>query len=55
MTTTHHSKQEEFFMAIGDPVDSRTIPPPKPGKAKRAERRERARALAPKYRTELSI
>ena len=30
--------QEEFFMAVGDPVDSRTAPPPKLGPAEQAER-----------------
>ena len=47
--------QEEFFMAIGDPVASRTAPPPTIGKAEQAERIENAKALAPQYRTELLI
>jgi uncharacterized cupin superfamily protein len=47
------SGQEEFFMAVGDPVDSRTAPPPKLSEAERAERVQRAKALSGKYRTEL--
>jgi quercetin dioxygenase-like cupin family protein len=47
--------QEEFFMAVGDPVDSRTAPPPKLSEAERAERIQRAKALAAKYRTELLL
>jgi quercetin dioxygenase-like cupin family protein len=45
--------QEEFFVAVGDPVDSRTAPPPKLSPAEQAERIQRAKALAAKYRTEL--
>jgi uncharacterized cupin superfamily protein len=47
--------QEEFFMAVGDPVDSRTAPPPKLSLAERAERIERAKSLAAQYRTELLV
>ena len=47
--------QEEFFMAVGDPVDSRTAPPPKLSDAERAERIQRAKALSAKYRTELLV
>jgi quercetin dioxygenase-like cupin family protein len=47
--------QEEFFMAVGDPVDSRTAPPPKLSQAEQAERGQRAKALAAKYRTELLV
>ena len=47
--------QEEFFMAVGDPVESRNAPPPKLSPAERAERIERAKALAAKYRTELLV
>ena len=47
--------QEEFFMAVGDPVDSRTAPPPKLSKAEQAERVQRAKALSAKYRTELLV
>jgi quercetin dioxygenase-like cupin family protein len=45
--------QEEFFLAIGDVVDSRTAPPPKLSEVERAERLQRAKALSAKYRTEL--
>jgi quercetin dioxygenase-like cupin family protein len=45
--------QEEFFMVVGDPVDSRIAPPPKLNEAERAERIQRAKALSAKYRTEL--
>jgi quercetin dioxygenase-like cupin family protein len=47
--------QEEFFLAVGDPVDSRTAPPPQLGNAERAERMQRAKALSAKYRTELLV
>jgi hypothetical protein len=47
--------QEEFFMAVGDPVDSRTAPPPQLGNPGRAERIQRAKALSAKYRTELLV
>jgi uncharacterized protein YbjT (DUF2867 family)/quercetin dioxygenase-like cupin family protein len=45
--------QEQFFLAIGDPVATRTAPPPKLSEAEQAERRARAVALAPQFRTEL--
>ena len=44
--------QEEFFMAIGDPVDARTAPPPNLTEQEREQRRRKARELGPKYRTE---
>jgi quercetin dioxygenase-like cupin family protein len=47
--------QDEFFLAVGDPVDSRTAPPPKLSEAERAERIQRAKALAAKYRTVLLV
>jgi len=47
--------QEEFFMAVGDPVGSRTAPPPKLSPAEQAERIQRAKALSAKYRTELLV
>jgi quercetin dioxygenase-like cupin family protein len=47
--------QEEFFMAVGDPVDSRTASPPKLSKAEQTERVERAKVLSAKYRTELLV
>jgi hypothetical protein len=45
--------QEEFFVEVGDPVDSRTAPPPKLSLAEQTERIQRAKALSAKYRTEL--
>jgi quercetin dioxygenase-like cupin family protein len=45
--------QEEFFMAIGVPVESRTTPPPKLDEASQAAFVAKVQALAPKYRTEL--
>ena len=45
--------QEEFFMEVGDPLDSRTSPMPKLDNAEMEERMKKAKALAPKYRTEL--
>jgi hypothetical protein len=42
-------------MAVGDPVDSRTAPPPKLSTEERAERIQRAKALSAKYRTELLV
>jgi quercetin dioxygenase-like cupin family protein len=47
--------QEEFFLAVGDPVDSRTAPPPRLSAAERAERIQRAKALSAQYRTELLV
>jgi hypothetical protein len=49
------SGQEAFFMAIGDPVDSRTAPLPKLSTAEQAERIQRAKALSARYRTELLV
>jgi quercetin dioxygenase-like cupin family protein len=43
---------EEFFAAIGEPVASRTAPPPERSADERAERGKQAAALAPKFRTE---
>lgn len=43
---------EEFFMAVGDLVATRTTPAPKLSEAEQAERRAKAQALAPKYRSE---
>src|SRR5882672_6377401 len=47
--------QDEFFLAVGDPVDSRTAPPPRLSPAEQAERIQRAKALSAKYRTELLV
>jgi quercetin dioxygenase-like cupin family protein len=45
--------QEEFFMAVGFPVDNRTSPPPKPSKEEQAEKGRLLATLLPKYRTEM--
>ena len=45
--------QEEFFLAVGVPVATRTTPPPKPDKAAEAEMMVKIIALLPKYRTEM--
>ena len=45
--------QEEFFKAVGVPVATRTTPPPQLDEAAQMAFMEKARALAPKYRTEL--
>ncbi len=45
--------QEEFFMAVGVPVDSRSSPSPAMSKEEKAEKGKLAKALAPKYRTEM--
>ncbi len=49
------SGQEEFFTAIGDPVDSRTAPPPQLDDDARAARMANAQRLAHRYRAELLI
>ncbi len=45
--------QEEFFLAVGVPVGSRTAPPPEPDEASQAAFVAKAQELAPRYRTEL--
>ncbi|MGB7976226.1 MAG: cupin domain-containing protein [Roseiarcus sp.] len=45
--------QEELFMAIGFPVDSRTAPPPKVSAEAQVEMAKLLETLAPKYRTEI--
>jgi quercetin dioxygenase-like cupin family protein len=45
--------QEEFFSEVGVPVSSRTTPPPILDKAAQAAFLSKAKALAPKYHTEL--
>ena len=47
------SGQEDFFLAVGVPVKTRTTPPPKLDAAAQAELKARVAALAPKYKTEL--
>ena len=44
--------QEEFFMEVGVPVETRTTAPPKPDAAAQQAFRAKAEALAPKYKTE---
>jgi quercetin dioxygenase-like cupin family protein len=45
--------QENFFREVGVPVATRTTPPPKLDAAGMAQFLAKAKALAPKYRTEL--
>ncbi len=45
--------QDAFFKLVGDPMKSRTSPPPKLGEGDLAERGRRAAALAPRFRTEM--
>lgn len=45
--------QEDFFREVGVPVATRTTPPPKLDKQQQQEFMEKAKALAPKYHTEL--
>jgi len=44
---------ERFFQEIGVPVATRTTPPPAMNEKQMAEFLEKAKAIAPKYRTEL--
>jgi quercetin dioxygenase-like cupin family protein len=44
--------QEEYFMAVGVPVASRSAPPPKLDEASQAAVKAKAEALASQYRTE---
>src|SRR5947208_4238656 len=46
------SGQEEFFMAVGTGVASRTAPPPKLDEDTQAALKAKAETLAPHYRTE---
>jgi len=45
--------QKDFFLAVGDPLESRDAPPPALNDRQKAERRGRAQRLAATYRTEL--
>ncbi len=45
--------QEEFFLAVGIPLESRTSPPPRPTQEEQAERGKLIESLLPKYRTEM--
>jgi quercetin dioxygenase-like cupin family protein len=44
---------DRFFLEVGVPVATRTSPPPRLDEQQMAEFLERAKAIAPKYRTEL--
>src|SRR5882757_5687466 len=44
--------QEEFFMAVGIPLPTRTTPPPKLDASAQAAMKRKAEALAANYRTE---
>ena len=46
---------DEFFLAVGDPLESRTSPRPQHDEAGLKEQIERIKAFAPKYRTEVLI
>ena len=45
--------QEEFFLAIGEPDDSRIAPPPKLDEEQQKAKMKLAKELSAKYRTEL--
>ena len=45
--------QEEFFLTIGDPVPTRTSPPPEMDDDAKAARMTKALSLVSKYRTEI--
>ena len=47
--------QEEFFAQVGVPVATRTTPPPPLDAAAQAAFLEKAKSLAPKYKTELLL
>jgi quercetin dioxygenase-like cupin family protein len=47
------SGQEDFFLAVGVPVKTRTTPPPKLDAAAQAELKTKIGTLAPRYKTEL--
>jgi quercetin dioxygenase-like cupin family protein len=53
LCTVASAGAEAFFLAIGDPVPTRTAPPPKLDDAARAERAAKAKALAPRFRNEI--
>jgi len=53
LCTCSPAGQEEFFVAIGVPLPTRTETPPEPDATSVADFRAKAEALAPKYRTEL--
>jgi hypothetical protein len=44
--------QEDYFLAVGDVLATRATPPPRLTEPEMAERRQRALALASKFKTE---
>jgi hypothetical protein len=44
---------DSFFLELGVPVATRTTPPPPLNEKQMADFLEKAKAIAPKYRTEL--
>jgi quercetin dioxygenase-like cupin family protein len=55
LCTCSPAGQDEFFLAVGDRVASRTAAPPELDEAAQQQRIARAIELAPRYRTELLI
>lgn len=53
LCTVAPAGQEDFFIAVGDPVATRTAPPPTLDAAARAERAATAKALAAKFGNEM--
>ena len=53
LCTCSPAGQEEFFEAVGVPLDSRTAPPPDLDEAAQAAFVAKAQELAPQYRSEL--
>ena len=49
------SGQEQFFLEVGQPVATRTEPPPGLDQAAQAAFIAKSEALAPQYRTELLL
>lgn len=45
--------QENFFMQVGVPVETRTTPPPRPDKATEEKLMAKMKELTPKFRTEI--
>lgn len=55
LCTCSPAGQDEFFLAAGDRVSTRTSPGPVLDDAARAQRMAKAAELAPRYRTELLV
>jgi quercetin dioxygenase-like cupin family protein len=47
--------QDAFFLAVGDKVASRDVPPPELSEAEKAERGTKAKKLAGEFKTELLV